>query len=119
MRINFDNNLPIYLQIVEKIKIDIISGNLKSGSRIDSVRDLALFYKVNPNTMQRALMELESIGLIYTERTNGKFVTEDVSLIKKYKNEYANRVTNEYINSMYSIGYTDDEILKYLGGDKK
>ena len=65
------------------IKVDIISGQLKSGERLPSVRDLALQNKVNPNTMQKALVELEDEGLVYTERTNGKFVTENKELIEK------------------------------------
>ena len=83
----FDNNTPIYIQLVEQLKIDIISGQLKSGERLPSVRDLALQNKVNPNTMQKALVELEELNLIYTERTNGKYVTEDTKLIEKHKND--------------------------------
>ena len=83
----FDNNIPIYIQLVEQIKIDIISGKITSGERLPSVRDFALQMKVNPNTMQKALQELEDINLIYTERTNGKFVTEDKKLIDKFKKQ--------------------------------
>ena len=82
----FDNERPIYVQLVEKIRLEIISGRLRSGERLPSVRELALITKVNPNTMQKALAELEDEGLVYTERTNGKFVTENVELIKKIKN---------------------------------
>ena len=77
----FDNNIPIYIQIVEKLKIQIISGEYAPGERLLSVRDLATSLKVNPNTLQRALQELEDAGLIFTERTNGKFVTSDKALI--------------------------------------
>lgn len=110
----FDNNIPIYVQLVEEIKISIISGKLLPGSRLLSVRELALDMKVNPNTMQKALQELENIGLIYTERTNGKFVTTDKNLIDKYKKEYASDLSNKYFTSMKSIGYTKDEIIEYL-----
>ena len=85
MRFDFDNNVPIYIQLVEQLKIYIISGKLNPGDRLPSVRDLALQTKVNPNTMQKALGELEDLKLIYTERTNGKFVTNDQKLIDKYK----------------------------------
>ena len=85
MKFEFDNNIPIYIQLVEQIKTFIISGNLKPGERLPSVRDLALQTKVNPNTMQKALTELEELKLIYTERTNGKFVTNDQKLIDKYR----------------------------------
>ena len=89
MTIIFDNNIPIYIQ---QIKIDIISGKLKPGERLMSVREYALDMKVNPNTMQKALVELEEIGLIFTERTNGKFVTNDQKLINKYKKIYGKRI---------------------------
>ena len=82
MEFNFDNERPIYIQLVELIRIEIVSGKFKKGERIPSVRELALMMKVNPNTMQKALNELENQKLIYTERTNGKFVTEDEELIE-------------------------------------
>ena len=117
----FDNNTPIYIQLVEQLKVDIISGQLKSGERLPSVRDLALQNKVNPNTMQKALVELEELNLIYTERTNGKFVTTDQKLIEKYKKQYAEELTNKYLSSMQDIGYEQQETLDYLkniGGNK-
>ena len=79
----FDNERPIYIQLVEIIRIEIVSGKFKKGQRMPSVRELALIMKVNPNTMQKALAELENEQLIYTERTNGKYVTEDEELIEK------------------------------------
>ena len=121
MKFEFDNNIPIYIQLVEQLKIYIISGNIKPGEKLPSVRDLALDTKVNPNTMQKALVELEELSLIYTERTNGKYVTEDKTLINKYKKEYANELTKKYFISMNNIGLKKEEILEYinkLGGDK-
>ncbi len=79
-----------------------------------SVRELALQNKVNPNTMQRALAELEDLGLIYTERTNGKFVTENQELIDKYKQEYANELTKTYFENMLSIGMDKSQAIQYL-----
>ena len=76
MEFVFDNNVPIYIQLVEYIKIYLISGVFKSGEKLPSVREFATTFKVNPNTMQKALAELESLDLIYTERTNGKYVTK-------------------------------------------
>ena len=84
----FDNERPIYVQLVEKIRLEIISGRLKSGERLPSVRELALTARVNPNTMQKALVELENEGLVYTQRTNGKFVTEDKKIIEKIKKNW-------------------------------
>ena len=84
MNITFDNNIPIYIQLLEYMKIYLISGVFKSGEKLPSVRDFATTFKVNPNTMQKALAELESLNLIYTERTNGKYVTKDSKVIDKF-----------------------------------
>ena len=110
----FNNSVPIYLQIINEIKKQIISGKLTPGERIPSVRDLALTYKVNPNTMQKALTELEDEQLIKTERTNGKFVTEDTKIINKIKNEYADTLTQNYLSEMISLGITKQEIKERI-----
>jgi len=110
----FDNNIPIYIQLVEQLKIYIISGYFSSGERIPSVRELAIKTKVNPNTMQKALTELENLKLIYTERTNGKYVTNDKKVIDKLKEEYANNLVNKYFSDMESIGFNNKEAIKYL-----
>ena len=117
----FDNERPIYVQLVEEIRIQIVSGKLKPGQRIPSVREFALTARVNPNTMQKALVELENEGLIYTERTNGKFVTDNKELIEKIKRDLAEEKVNNYLNDMKNIGITYQEALKYLqelGGNK-
>lgn len=122
MKFEFDNNIPIYIQLVEQLKIYIISGKIKSGERLPSVRELALQTKVNPNTMQKALVELEELKLVYTERTNGKFVTTNQKLIDKYKRQYANDLSNKYFSSMANIGFDKNEAIRYLkdlGGDNK
>lgn len=121
MKFEFDNNIPIYIQLVEQLKMYIISGNIRPGERLPSVRELALETKVNPNTMQKALVELEDLKLIYTERTNGKFVTEDKKLIEKYRNQYALELSKKFLDSMENIGYSIDNAIKYLkelGGNK-
>lgn len=110
----FNNSVPIYLQIVSEIKKQIVSGKLIPGERIPSVRELALTYKVNPNTMQKALIELEENGLIKTERTNGKFVTEDENIINKIKNDYADNLTRNYLSEMISLGITKQEIKERI-----
>lgn len=121
MDFKFDNNIPIYVQIVEQLKIDIISEKYKVGEKIPSVRDLALQAKVNPNTMQKALVELENLKLIYTERTSGKYVTKEKTIIEKLKKEYAKETINKYFEAMTSIGFTKKEAIDYLNdlGGKK
>lgn len=110
----FDNERPIYVQLVEMLRVEIISGKLKKGERLPSVRELALIAKVNPNTMQKALVELENEKLVYTERTNGKFVTEDAELIENVKKEMAKEKVNNYLKDMEKIGITHEQALQYL-----
>ncbi len=119
MNWHFENDRPIYVQLVETLKLFIVTKKFKPGQRLLSVRDLAFEAKVNPNTMQRALAELESMGLIYTERTNGKFVTKDTKLLNHYKKEMALEKVNTYFTAMGKLGFTKTEALKYLKGDEK
>lgn len=118
MEYQFDNDKPIYLQMVELIKTEIISGRLKCGEKIPSVRELAVQAKVNPNTVQKALAELERCGLIYTERTNGKFVTENKSIIKAYRDGIINEKVESFLKDMIHIGVNEDEIREYLDSKK-
>ena len=80
MNYDFESDRPIYIQLVEKLRTQIVSGELKKGEKMQSVRELAINAKVNPNTMQRALAELENEGLLYTERTSGRYVTTNEKL---------------------------------------
>lgn len=114
MKFEFDNNIPIYIQLVEQLKIYIIAGHIQPGERLPSVRDLALQIKVNPNTMQKALAELEDLQLIYTERTNGKYVTTSKKLIDKLREEYAHTLSNTYLESMKKIGFNQNDAIDYL-----
>ena len=114
MEFAFDNNIPIYIQLLEYLKIYLISGVFKSGDKLPSVRDFANTFKVNPNTMQKALSELEDMKLIYTERTNGKYVTKDEKLIEKLKDEYALTLAKSYFDGMKKIGLGKADSIKYL-----
>ena len=114
MEYNFDNERPIYIQLVEMLKIEIISGRIKSGEKLPSVRDFAMKAKVNPNTMQKALTELERENLIYTERTNGKYGTNYRNLIDNIKNEIALEQVRNFIRSMNNIGIYGEEIEQYM-----
>ena len=114
MEFVFENNIPIYIQLLEYMKIYLISGVFKCGDKLPSVRDFAITFKVNPNTMQKALAELENMGLIYTERTNGKYVTKDKELIEKLKDEYAITLAKSYFQGMKKIGLGKADSIKYL-----
>ena len=116
MEFIFDNNIPIYIQLLEYMKIYLISGVFKQGEKLPSVREFASTFKVNPNTMQKALAELESMKLIYTERTNGKYVTNDAKLIEKLKDEYAIELAKSYFQGMKRIGLGKADSIKYLKG---
>ena len=116
MELTFENNIPIYIQLLEYMKIYLISGVFKCGEKLPSVRDFSNTFKVNPNTMQKALNELESMDLIYTERTNGKYVTKDSQKIEKLKDEYAITLAKSYFNGMKRIGLGKADSIKYLEG---
>lgn len=100
----FDQNLPIYLQLLELFKSLILSGNWQPGDQIGSVRDLARDYQVTPNTIQRALSELERDGLCYTERTAGRYVCDNVELINELRNEKVSALTKRFIADMQKVG---------------
>lgn len=108
----FKPNIPIYLQIIDEIKKQIISGELHPGDKLDSVRDLALKYGVNPNTVQRALAQLETELLLRSERTTGRFIRDDEEVIQKLKIEIADLTCDEFLNEMHGFGLADDEIIK-------
>ncbi len=107
---NLDNSLPIYLQLIDRIQRDIISGRYKPGDKLPSVRELAVEAAVNPNTMQKALSELERGGLVYSQRTSGRFITEDEELLKELKKERAERYLKEFIENMHNLGLKDEDI---------
>ena len=102
----FDSGAPIYTQIMNKIKLRILSGQWAAGERIPAVRELAVEFGVNPNTMQRALAQLETEGLVRTERTSGRYVTEDTELIEQLRTEAARKLAEEFLVKMRGIGYS-------------
>ena len=97
---------PVYTQILEIIQMRIVSGMYAPGSRLPSVRELAAEASVNPNTMQRALAQLETEGLVRTERTSGRYVTEDTELIEQLRTEAARKLAEEFLVKMRGIGYS-------------
>lgn len=114
MNWTFTDDRPIYLQIVEQIKLGILANEFPPGSQVPSVRDLALDAEVNPNTMQKALSKLEDTGLMHTERTSGRFVTEDETMINKLKNDLAKEHTQQFLDSIKKLGMTNEEILSFI-----
>ncbi len=111
---NLDNERPIYLQLMERIQRDIISGVYKTGDRLPSVRDLAMDAAVNPNTMQKALSELERSGLVYSHRTSGRFITDDQPLIRKMREELAGECVRQFLAQMQDLGFEDNETVEML-----
>ena len=108
---NFNDNAPIYLQIVNTLKRNIASGAYPPGSRLPSVRDLALEAGVNPNTMQRALSELERSGLVNSQRTAGRFITEDAGALLGLRKSMSEEIVSDFIARLRGIGMSDEQIL--------
>lgn len=111
---NLDADRPIFIQIVEHIQNDIVAGIYKPGEKLPSVRDLAFLASVNPNTMQRALSELEKTGLVHSERTSGRYITEDTNMIGELKSQLATEQIQEFFQKMEKLGITKDEIVKLV-----
>ena len=111
---NLDDHRPIYIQIVEEIQLRIVTGIYKPGERIPSVRELASEASVNPNTMQKAFAELERSGLIITQRTNGRIVTEDTDMIDKIRKELAKNHVENFFDRMKELGFTKQEIITLI-----
>lgn len=114
MQWELDSERPVYIQLIEQIQAGIISGHFKPGDKLPSVRDLAAEATVNPNTMQKALADLERTGLIYTNRTSGRFITSDEAMIKKLKEQSAVELVQEFIERMRQHGFEPDETLAYV-----
>ncbi len=114
MKWQIDSNSPIYRQLMEYIVIHIVSGRYVPGERLPSVRDLAEKVAVNPNTMQKALTELEKEGLVYSQRTTGRFVTQDKDLIQKKKRSIALQEIDTFLTKMEQMGYTKNEIKQLI-----
>jgi GntR family transcriptional regulator len=114
MVIELNSREPIYLQIIAHMKKKIVSGELKGGERVLSVRDYASEIKVNPNTIQKVYSELESEGLIFTQRGIGKFVTEDEEKVTRLREELFNETIDKFIEDSKSLGFTKESILAII-----
>lgn len=109
-----DSDRPVFIQILERIQMDIVSGKYQPGGRLPSVRELAAEAAVNPNTMQRAFAQLEQTGLVYTKRTSGRFITEDEDAIRALRLGIAKSKTNMFIESMKQLGFDEEEMLSFM-----
>ncbi|MNN40771.1 HTH-type transcriptional repressor YtrA [compost metagenome] len=111
MTIEFDNNQPIYLQIMNYLKGEIITGKLKSGDKIPSVRELAAELQINPNTVQRTFQELEREEIVETRRGMGRYVTGREETIMNIKKEMAQDILDRFIRGMQELGFQSEEIV--------
>lgn len=112
---NFNSTTPIYIQIIEHIKMSVAVGDYKAGDKLLSVRELAAEAEVNPNTMQKALSELEREGLLYTQRTSGRFITEDTETIANLREQLAKEHLDAFLKNMNRLGYPPEEAVELLG----
>ena len=111
---NLDSSRPIYAQIIEKVSLDIVSGKYQPGDKLPSVRDLAAQAGVNPNTMQKALSELERENLVHSARTSGRFITEDKDMIEKMREELESTQIKEFLNKMSQMGFDYNKTIALL-----
>ncbi|HPU62807.1 MAG TPA: GntR family transcriptional regulator [Mobilitalea sp.] len=114
MQWDLNSDKPVYLQLVEQIQAGIISGKYRPGDKLPSVREMAAQAMVNPNTMQRAMSELERDGLVYTNRTAGRFITSDEKLIGQLKKRYITQIINEFLEKTGQLGLELDEIISLI-----
>ncbi|MCI6005381.1 MAG: GntR family transcriptional regulator [Blautia sp.] len=116
---NFKAELPIYLQVMDSIKRDIVTGAISPGQKLPSVRELALKYTINPNTASRVYRELESESICFTRRGMGTFVTDNEERIRRMKEEMAQELIRQFIEGMTQLGFTCEEAIRFIKTEKK
>ncbi|MBC8546008.1 GntR family transcriptional regulator [Clostridiaceae bacterium NSJ-31] len=114
MNWDLKSDRPIYAQLIEQMELRIVAGIYQAGERLPAVRDMAAQAEVNPNTMQKALAELERRGLVYTQRTSGRFITEDREMIRKLRDLLAKTQVEEFLEKMRSLGFSGQEIRQMM-----
>ena len=114
MDVSFDSRIPIYIQLAALMTGKIISGQWGPGNKIDSVRELAVTYQVNPNTVQRALSEMEREGLVYAERTSGRFITKDTDRLESARQTKAHKEIERFLREMEDLGYEPSMCIPLL-----
>ena len=111
----FSTDRPIYLQLMERLQLRIVNGTYPPGDKFPSVRELAQEASVNPNTVQKALSELERSGILYTQSTNGRFITEDKEMIEQLKKDIAREKIEVFLEHMAQLGLKNEEVLELMG----
>ena len=111
---DFDNTRPIYTQLLDRVQMMIVSGEYQPGDKLPSVREFAAEAGVNPNTMQRAMAELERIGLVYSNRTSGRMITDNKKRIEELKMTTALESLQAFIEDMKKLGYGKEDILQMI-----
>lgn len=114
-----DSDRPIYKQLIEHFQLSIVSGQYKPGDKLPSVRDLAAEAAVNPNTMQKALADLEQVGLVFTQRTSGRYITEDRNMVQQLKNTLALEQIKEFLEKMNRLGFTKQQTVELMTSAKE
>ena len=114
MKWQFDSIRPIFIQIVEQIKESIINEEFKPGERLPSVREIAAEAGVNPNTVQRAMQELEREGIVVSQRTSGRFLSEEENMIKTIKSDLAQEHVSKFLDNMKRLGFSKKEIIEII-----
>jgi GntR family transcriptional regulator len=110
----YDSKTPIYMQVIDSIKLDIINERIRTGEKLPSSRDLAVQYTINPNTAARVYQELEREGVCYTKRGMGTFVTDDESKIKECRHEMAQGCLSEFLKSISELGISREEAIEMI-----
>lgn len=110
----FENNLPIYLQVVEEIKRLLLNGELKTGEKLWSARDMAIRYKINPNTAARVYKELEQEELCFTKRGMGTYLTEDKTAVERLRRERAEALCTNFVKGFQNLGFSSEEMRVYF-----
>ncbi|WP_251862508.1 GntR family transcriptional regulator [Clostridium sp. Marseille-Q2269] len=114
MIINFNDNMPIYIQIMNYVKENIVNGSFQLGDKLQSVREFSKELRVNPNTLQRAYQELERDGIIFTQRGLGSFISKDKKIMEKLKEEMSREIVQNFLDGMKKIGVKREDILSLV-----
>lgn len=115
----YNSRTPIYLQVIDHIQKRMVQGEIQPGDKLPSTRLLALEYEVNPNTAARIYKEMEMMGLCYTERGLGTFLTNDKGVVERVKRELADKLTREFISEMTALGFSRDEMKQAIEEEMK